>query len=383
MGMIPFLLIAAAEKRRRDEAAAASRRRASQEKSKKQNSSSYSYSRSYSSMDKPYIISLIKELKYENPELLKFFKELDLAVDEAIVQRSEESTKRILECIELYKKHLKQLEITRGKLLKAGIVVTNPDRSSYALHLNAKEACDQGIYYVNLRPAFNGIDVPRSMASNPQDDTYRSKYEKIHSNNEPLDEEERIAKEGLLAAQKKLSHAILKRTKESLQSSIDGYKDDLMHVKTRREMEAEARRKAEFVESLTPEQRKLIEEYYTVAETIEKLAKLINEHSHQRENLQKSRSSKETIVLASEILRKKKNLSEEDIKRVFEQLDKVAIKRHRGEYDVNSYSTAEWEVEKMKPMLEGFIKHVYEADPEFTERNAWEITEGEPDDQEH
>ena len=64
----------------------------------------------------------------------------------------------------------------------------------------------------------------------------------------------------------------------------------------------------------------------------------------------------------------KEGLTEEQIMAIFQKLDRVAIRRNRGEYDaLNSrrYSTDE--------VVRGFVTHVYEEDPEFVDRNFDEV----------
>jgi hypothetical protein len=61
-------------------------------------------------------------------------------------------------------------------------------------------------------------------------------------------------------------------------------------------------------------------------------------------------------------------------------MDRVAIRRNRGEYDGKGryYEYRSYGLEgRKKDLVHGFVKHVYEEDPDFVERNMEEVLEDE------
>ena len=385
MGMVPFLLIAAAEKRRRDAAAASARRkRAEEDKKKKSQSSSYSYSSSRGScMERPYIDSLLKEIAYDNPELLEFFEKLFGAMNIAIEESCAESTKGITDCLDLAEKYVKQQQLLKERMKQAGLPVDEL-RFDGGVSFYAREANGRHLGYVPTDISFAGATITKAMAENPQDRTFEDAHERMQEEVESVNEKEKQIKADLEIKKKKLSHAILRKTKDSLTDSIKEDEERLSSFSAVRKQADIAEKRRDFFRNLTPDQRKLISEYYVISEQVKKLANLVREHSSKRESTRRNLDDREIILRAFEILCQKENMTQEDIAKIFDQLDKVAIKRHRGEYDMKSWSTSkDAKAETYAPAVKGFVKHIYEADPNFVERNAWEISDEEPDEQEY
>ena len=382
MGMVPFLLIAAAEKRRRDAASASARRRLAEEAARKKNSSSSS-SYSYSRKDSSYIDCLIKELAYDNPELFEFFKKFDRAIDSAIEEKCAESTKGIADCLELAKKYVDKMKALREKMKEAGL-------TDYELKFDDKVSfydpeSDIVLDHVPTRISYLDARITKEMAENPKDRTFEDAHERMQEEVAAAREKEQQVKADLEIKRRKLSHAVRPSSKESLKKSIAEDERKLESYRKIRKNADIAEKRRDFFANLTPEQRQLLADYCEAGEQASSLAHLIYEHSTRREKTRRySRGDREIIVRAFEILGEKEHLSQEDIAKIFDQLDRVAIKRHRNEYDMHSWSSdKDGPVERYKSTLEGFVKHIYEADPKFVERNAWEVSDSDLDEPEY
>lgn len=383
MGMVPFLLIAAAEKRRRDEMAAASRRRkAAEEKRKKENEKRYSYSRSSSNInDKPYIECLLQEMIHENPELLEFLKKFDSATEEAIAERVSEPTKHLEECQTLLKKYEQQLNEVTKKLEEDGIEVVSPRYG-----INCSRYYDP-YFKTDIRLTFNGVRIPKAMAENPDDRTYEREYDRLREENKELYASEVETRSTVEKLERRLKgYYFTKKRRIEDEEKYKKAKQEIRKILDARKNEAEAKKKRDVIAKLTPEQRELIVEFYSITEPIEKVLELIRKHSEtiQETKRRNPKDRKEIIERAAEILGARENIGKEEVERIFDELDKVAIRRNRREYEhVRGTYDQEQLKYKLRSSVQGFIKHIYEADPKFVERNAWEISGDEPEGQDY
>lgn len=380
MGMVPILIVAAAEKRRRDERAAAARRR-TEEQRKKKDASKYSYSNSGKKADdRPYVESVLKEIAYYNPELLEFFKGLEEARKDALEERCVDITKSIRECVELLIKYNEQLKLTKQKLMESGVKV----EGSRAVMILCSEAREKGFEHVDDEVTFNGLTLSSEMVSNPDDEKYKSEYDVIRKENVPLQDKEKHLRAELDVKRRKLSRAILSRTKKSLASDIKEIEERLSLIERSKKAEKIAEKRKDIFESLTPEQRRMIGQYISINEQFRKLVSLISVHSMKREGIRREKVTKGTTLRAFEILCERNHMTQEDIGRIFDELDRIAIRRNRREYDFSIWSTdKDLVVESYKPIIQGFITHIYEADSQFLEHNAWEISSERQDEQEY
>ena len=371
MGMVPFLVIAAAEKRRRDASAAASRRRkAEEERRRKKSEESHHYSSS-SKRELSYTECLFQEMIYENPKLLEFFEKLDSAVTEAIGELTPEQSKHLEECLALLGKYKEQLNGVVKKIGETGLSV---DNLSYGVYRSAYDGRYNRAY---TSVTFDGVRIPKNMAENPNDKTYEDEYNQVLEKNRDLLMAEIETRSNIARLEKRLNgHYFIRSHREDDEREYAKAKQKLEDIKYAKEKVEAAKKKRDVVAKLTPEQRKLIVEFYSIIEPIEQVSELIETHSRAvcKARKENPRDKKEIIERAFEILGARENLSKEDIAELFDELDRIAIRRNRGEYSERYETYEQSQVkDRLRGTVHGFIKHIYEADPKFVERNAWEI----------
>lgn len=88
---------------------------------------------------------------------------------------------------------------------------------------------------------------------------------------------------------------------------------------------------------------------------------------------------KEFFAKALDCIIKEDKMTEDDLQKIFLEMDKVEIKGRRGEYDFNYVQFQFWsqstEMDNLRPLLSWFIQNLYEADKNFVERNINNLDE--------
>ena len=107
---------------------------------------------------------------------------------------------------------------------------------------------------------------------------------------------------------------------------------------------------------------------------MEQTIKLIEKYGKECNIIEQNRHSKKYLLKALESVVEKKNMTEDDLVKIFQKLDRVSIRRARNEYEFTCWSSdVDGQVERFKPAIKGFIEYVYEEDPKFIENNVHEI----------
>ena len=370
MGAGVILLAAAAQRRRSMEIAARrrererrerlERERKAREKRDQERRSSYKSSSSY---DNSYLKCLSIEME-NDPELKDFFDRLGVKVEEVRVESGKEKEKQVADLIEVVKKYQEKKVELEEQLKEAGIELGNLGRG-YCYCKSPMSSQEVEYESISRYYLFNGLTLSIRNVRDPEDKQFETNYESA----------KRICEEGLpeyIENQKQVRRKVAlnkiplirsydrEKDVETLQYNIERYERDM-------KAEEEAKVNLEKFRALTPEQKKLIGDYLEVCGSIEKGCLAISEARRTYSYTLPQRSDKQVIEEAIAKM-EKEGLTEEQIMAIFQKLDRVAIRRNRGEYDaLNSrrYSTDE--------VVRGFVTHVYEEDPEFVDRNFDEV----------
>lgn len=325
----------------------------------------------YSSVNRPFIDSVLKEIAYDNPELLSFFKRLNRVKESIIKEKIAEPTKKIDGLLNLLDKYTKQIDLLKDKMDALGLLYQS--QSSYCINISKSYGEENQI--IPEYDYFNGCKITRTMINNEQDTTYRKKYEDIRSENEGIDIREHIIENEINIAKRRLQHAILRSSKEKNKRYIEEKEQELEDIRVAKAREEEARKTMITYENLTPEQIEVIRKYYSAMEEVKKIGDSINEQYEVSEEIKNKSDDEETIKEAVKIL-EQEGVGEEEIGGIFKQLDKVASKRENKEYNFRKWSgEMDGRVEKYKGLIENFIKYIYKTDPTVIAKTNGQLNE--------
>ena len=389
--------MAAARRRREDESRRARERERERERESSQSSYGYGSSKSRGSSGKPYIDCVMREIVYEgNTELETFAHRLDDCCRELKAQKGKEYVVEAEKCMDLVVElDAKRAEIA-NELQLSGVTLevdrdtndimvcgtggfsyenSNGDRISMLTRHNTQTV---KVCYTRYT-TFNGVHLDRKAVTDPNDTRYKDRYEELKEENVQVREEkERLLKE-IEKKERRLKYSLF--GKEDKKSNIAELKSRVAKCDEKIAAEEEAKRRYETFAKLTPEQKEKIAKYMEMSDSMDRTISMISRYGHkfqEEATIRRFEYDKEIIEQGLTYMAEKYGMEEKDIDEIFKKLDLIAIKRNRGEYDFSTtsyygkYSEYSDSYRKIKGVMQGFIKHVYEKDEEFIERNIEE-----------
>lgn len=371
--MSGLLLIAAAyaaQQRRNSHRRAARLRQASRNSS--QESNSYSSSRK----GVPYLDCVDIEMQ-DDPKMMEFFE--NLMWNAQTIRR--EKGKSIEDEAKKFDETIVKFEEERAKLVtqmqEAGIETQVTDSYSYSLavfEVDKKSEEKSKPKEIPIIGRFNGLYLKEAMLSNPNYTGLRDNYEKLKAECDEHREKQPQLEKKIKRTEFWLR--VLPFGKDNLNQRLKDLKYELRNYADAYNREEEAKNKSEIFDALTPEQKELILKYIKATDCIRTAGYEI--YSKGREfhyNIPKI-DDKEVIEKALERTVQQGSITEEDIMDIFTKLDRVAIRRFRGEYD-SRVRFSSCSLSDREKTIRGFIKHIYDEDPTMTERNMELVLEDE------
>ena len=327
--------------------------------------------RSYSSTNYGENRSYADCVRYEieeDEELKKFFDDLEETVEKVRNAHVKSYTERAIELDGVLKKYESQMQEMKKKLEEEGVEVETGRSSSYNL---SRIGCEGNDVYTDyaVPKSFNGLRLSKDMVENPNDETYKRKFEDLDKQTAEKEAEKAELEKELRRLER------LKRIpftdKYELDNKIKKIKEKISDNASFFERKEEAKRNLDTFNSLTPEQRKDIASYLEATGLLYEGTRAIRDCAYHFDREKPDKGSPEIMEEALAEM-DGKGYTEEELNKIFLKLDRIAIRRYRGEYRSRS---SIWSP-KYKGTLEGFIKHVYDTDEMFVERNADLIREG-------
>jgi len=392
MGAGIFLAAAAvaANKRKQRMAAARSRKRKSEEARKSNSSEGYYGSDSRYSFEKPYIDSVMREIMYyDGMGLEEFALKLDFYCREMKAKKGEKYAKEAEKCMSLIEECNAKRKKMQEELVEMGVtlggmkyfsfdycdftyVTTDGTRVSGLQKYKDKSS----MVVFHAADTFNGLKLTDEMLTDPNNTYYRDRYEDLAQKYEPIEGERAALIEEIERKEKRLKYTFF--NKEEKEADITKLKEKLAEIDRKLAELEQAKMECETFEKLTPQQKKKISEYLGLVDSMIKTASMISKYGREYEKVSIVHDyeyEKETIEEGLSEMIEKEGMSEEDIDELFKKLDLIAIRRNRGEYDfsyVQYGGKKDWKLsdyKRIKGVMEGFIRYVYEEDDKFVERN--------------
>ena len=376
MSLVPILLVAHAAQEQRRKSRNAARRRQEERKRQEENNSSRS---SYSSYRYtiPYLDCLMYEI--DSDEKLSCFFETLKENAEKLREESgkgyRESAQDIATMVDNYQEGRSQIE---KKLTDSGIEVKGIDSKGYSLDsfsIVSKESTYDRYTYISTRATFNGLELTTDKLNNPD---FKEKYEEQKKKCDELRVQKAMKEKELSRQQSLFKYLPFGKPDRRLQ--ISKIKDALKSIEEELALEEKYRKEMQIFESFTPEQRKTIQRYLIATDYMSRAIDSINKMAREFRGKLPSIDEKDIIEKAFNDTIAELGLEEADIADIFRRMDRVAIRRHRGEFDGKSeyFEYADYGIKgRKKDLVKGFIKHVYEEDPDFVDRNMEEVLEDE------
>ena len=222
---------------------------------------------------------------------------------------------------------------------------------------------------------FNGIRLNKTILDDP--DYFKTRYEKAHNVAEGsralISSYERELKD--LELMQKFNPFY----REKRSRKINEINEQIKQLSEDLRKEEEAKRELDVFEGFTDEQKKELKFYFEATDIMRKASDsvkgLVSKFLKELPRVDDKDILDEAFAKTIE----DEDLTEDDILNIFKRLDKVAIKRYRGEYDGRYYIKQHDYARRgtRDDMIEGFIKHIYEEDSEFVDRNMDQVLEDE------
>lgn len=369
-GAVIMLALLARQQRERERRMAQARKRREEEERKlrlKKENERRAYSSTNRGENKSYADCVRYEIE-EDEELRKFFDDLEASVETVRNGHVRQYTERAIELDGVLKKYASQMGELKKKLEEDGVKVSTEKTLSYRLsrigHMESDEATS-----FDMPITFNGIRLSKEMFENPNDRTYQNNYDDLDRQTEEKEKEKVELEKELRKLERR--EKIPFTNKYEINSRIRQVKIKMEANKEFFERKEKAKRELEIFNSLTPDQRKTITDYLGAAKALQEGLRAIRDCERYFEREKPEKDNKE-IMEEALVEMEKKGYTEEDLNKVFLKLDRTAIRRYRGDY---SKASSIWNP-KYKGTLEGFIRHAYDTDEMFVERNADLIREG-------
>lgn len=376
MSYLLFLAAAhAAQEQRRRSRNAARRRQEERRKKERENNSSRGYS-SYSETI-PYLDCLLYEIDSDE-KLAYFFKTLKENAEklrEESRSSDRDEAQEIASMVERYQEGRAQIE---KRLTDSGIEVKGIDSKSYSMdsfRIVSKESSYGRYDYITTRTSFNGLELTLDRLNNPD---FKEKYESQKAKCDELRVKKELKEKELSRQQSLLKYLPFGKSDRRLE--ISKINDELNSINRELEVEAQYRQEMETFESFTPEQLEDIKKYLEATDCMSRAIDSINAKAREFRGKLPRIDEKDIVERAFNNTIEELGLEEADIADIFRRMDRVAIRRNRGEYDGKGtyYEYRSYGLEgRKKDLVHGFVKHVYEEDPDFVDRNMEEVLEDE------
>ena len=375
MGAIVLLAAAAAAQEQRRRARDTARRREEERKNQENNSR-----RSYSSSSEriPYLDCLMYEIKADET-LSKFFAALKDNAERAREEQGKslrDEDKNIANMIEKYLEGRSEIE---KRLVASGIEVRSLLSDYYSMDsfsiISKEDPHSDQCRYITTGMTFNGLNLSLKTLDNPP---FRERYESQKKKCDGL-RIEKGEKEELIEKQESLLKYV-PFGKNARRDVISKTEKELREIERELEREERLRKELETFESLSPSQIQDIRKYLEATICMYKAMQSIRSKAREFAAKVPKIDEKTIIEKALEATMDELHLGEEELADIFRRMDKVAIKRYRGEFDDEGkyYDFSDYGLlGRKKDLVRGFIKHVYEEDPEFAERNMVEVIKDE------
>jgi len=263
------------------------------------------------------------------------------------------------------------------RIKASGIQVNEYDNRAYSLDEFDLNITEREFNYANIKgvSTFNGLRITTADIEN---DSFRKRYEAQKAKCDEL-RKEKEELERKLKRQETLKKYIIFGRYDREEEIRDIYKR-LDQIEKEIGKEKELEREFKTYEAFTPEQIKDIKDYLDASASIGRGINSIRANIYQFGQQIPQLGDKEVLDNALNATMEELGMGEEEIADVFRRMDKVAIKRQRGEYEY-SYKTREYRSSyrtgRFSSLVESFIKNIYEEDPNFVERNMEEVLEDE------
>ncbi len=385
MGMW-MLAAAAAAKRKQDQRKAAARRERRRRDEERRAKEKNGYSRSSSGKLPSFYACVEHELR-EDTELREFFQELYKKMHEVRNEATKDYPVKAEKFVEIADKYRAERQRIQEELIKLGVKFEGYDNlgsisvkqfSSEDNHNPSFSVLNRnrgnGIWghsdrkHYERRASINGLETKYISESLVMEEYPETKLniatEELRINKEKRanlkKEYDKLAKRRLFVNEDKKTHRlkVLSNQMSELDNTI-GQNELAIKLHT-------------FAAGLTDDQKKELVKYLRAEEGIRGACNgAMSLLSNFGRALPKFKDEK--VMFAALQLMENEGLTEERITSIFRTLDKIAIRRERGEYS-SSLSKDNYEDSEI---LKLFIKKVYEADPEFVDRNLAEIVEPE------
>ena len=377
MGAIVLLAAAAAAQEQRRRARDAARRR-EEERKKQENKNNSNRSHSSSSERIPYLDCLMYEIKADET-LSKFFAALKDNAERAREEQGKSLRDEAQNIANMIEKYLEgRLEIEK-RLVASGIEVRSLLSDYYSMDsfsiISKEDPHSDQCRQITTGVTFNGLDLSLNSLDNTR---FRERYESQKEKCDGL-RIEKGEKEELIKKQESLLKYV-PFGKNARRDVIAKTKKELKEIERELEREERLRKELETFESFTPSQIQDIRKYLEATICMYKAMQSIRSKAREFAAKVPKIDEKTIIEKALEATMDELHLGEEELADIFRRMDKVAIKRYRGEFDDEGiyYDFSDYGLlGRKKDLVRGFIKHVYEEDPEFAERNMVEVIKDE------
>ena len=376
MSYLLFVAAAYAAQEQRRRARSAARKRAEERKKEEEKKARNSYYSERRNPEVSYLDCVIQEIQ-EDEVLQKFFG--TLLKNAQIYRRSKgvESEDAAKEMDGLIGRYVEERQKVLDRIKASGIQVNEYDNRAYSLDEFDLNKTESEFNYANIKgvSTFNGLRITTADIEN---DSFRKRYEAQKAKCDEL-RKEKEELERKLKRQETLKKYIIFGRYDREEEIRDIYKR-LDQIEKEIGKEKELEREFKTYEAFTPEQIKDIKDYLDASASIGRGINSIRANIYQFGQQIPKLGDKEVLDNALNATMEELGMGEEEIADVFRRMDKVAIKRQRGEYEY-SYNTREYRSSyrtgRFSSLVESFIKNIYEEDPNFVERNMEEVLKDE------
>lgn len=250
----------------------------------------------------------------------------------------------------------------------------------YELEIEANdEVIDKKLSIIGLN--FSGFDAKGFKVNGVKisynylldDDSFDSRKQKLSAGYLPqrrMELAELITRNRAKLEEKESKKSIFGKKKNddkiaSLQKKLNSQERELNEIQ-------EAISAYEVIDNLTNDQKILLLEIIKLKKGIYEIKDAISSlKSEQYEKNVETEYSEKTLNEAIKYMIESNIITTDDLQKVFLTLDKIEIKARRGEYEFKNQVPIV--IQKLEPVIKGFIKDVYEEDEKFVERNKQKI----------
>jgi hypothetical protein len=292
--------------------------------------------------------------------MLEFIKELDENVKAIRMERIDQNLARANECAELIGKNIGNKRRLEHQIESMGIELTFP--FEYHLSLGRFSTKNGSRNSFSIYPRFNGVILSKAMLTDEGLKKLREEYARLLERKKVLEIEEHETALQIKENQRKLKHAILRRTKADLNDRIEDENEKLSIIKSQKNDEERVRKMLEVVENLSPEQKQIIIKYLDVSAALLDILRVIDSYKKTNSDITSSRYDDEIIPEAFMRIINQKGMTRENVIGIFNMFKRVEKKVENQAYSRQPTDKKDFKVENYRKVIEGFLKYVY--DPE-------------------